>query len=70
VWWIVLLAVGYVLTGVCAVRFRRAHRRFVDAPVVPRPPDEEFTLYELAFLGLSQHRVAKRRWLPWCWEAG
>lgn len=57
--WIVLLVAAYALTAVCAVRFRRAHRAFLDAPVVPRPPEEEFTLHEVAFLHSQERRVVK-----------
>ncbi|HEY5834068.1 hypothetical protein [Streptomyces sp.] len=57
-WWIVVLAAAYLLTGTFAVRFRRAHRRLLDAPVTPRPPEEELTLYAVAFLSLYRRRVA------------
>lgn len=57
-WW-VLLVVAYGSTAACAVRYRRALRVFLDAPVVPRAPGEEFTLYEVAFLQLYEDRVAR-----------
>ncbi|MFD5081970.1 TIGR04222 domain-containing membrane protein [Kitasatospora sp. NPDC058406] len=57
--WRVLLVVAYGSTALCAVRYRRALRVFLDAPVRPRPPDDEFTLYEVAFLSLYEKRVAQ-----------
>ncbi|MDN0197062.1 TIGR04222 domain-containing membrane protein [Streptomyces sp. S.PNR 29] len=56
--WFVALAVLYLLTGVAAVRFRRAYRRFADAPVTRRPQHEELSLYEVAFLHGQGLRVA------------
>ncbi|GAA1391180.1 hypothetical protein GCM10009639_20750 [Kitasatospora putterlickiae] len=48
--WIVVLALAAVLTAVGALRFRRAHRAYMDALVVPREPEEELTVYEVAYL--------------------
>ncbi|MFJ6382594.1 TIGR04222 domain-containing membrane protein [Kitasatospora sp. NPDC092039] len=53
--WIVVLAAAFALTAIGAVRLRRAHRAYVDALVVPRAPEEELTIYEVAYL----HRGAR-----------
>lgn len=55
--WIVLLVAAYALTALCAVPFHRAHRAFLRALVVPRPPEEEFTLHEVAHLRAGARRV-------------
>ncbi|MER7707694.1 TIGR04222 domain-containing membrane protein [Kitasatospora sp. NPDC097605] len=57
--WIVVLAVAGALTAVGAFRLRRAHRAFVDAPVVPRAPGEELTVYEVAYLHRGERTVAR-----------
>ncbi|MFF2353533.1 TIGR04222 domain-containing membrane protein [Kitasatospora sp. NPDC058115] len=57
-WWVLLVA-AYGLGVVCAVRYRRALRVFLHTPVRTRPPDEEFTLYEVAFLEFQEQRVAE-----------
>ncbi|MFF4381224.1 TIGR04222 domain-containing membrane protein [Kitasatospora sp. NPDC001547] len=48
--WIVVLAAAFALTAIGAVRLRRAYRAYVDALVVPRAPEEELTVYEVAYL--------------------
>ncbi|MFC3345958.1 TIGR04222 domain-containing membrane protein [Streptomyces echinoruber] len=55
--WFGVLAVLCLLVGAAAVRFRRAYRRLVDAPVTPRPQHEELSLYEVAFLHGQGWRV-------------
>lgn len=55
--WFGVLAVLCLLVGAAAVRFRRAYRRLVDAPVTPRPQHEELSLYELASLHGQGWRV-------------
>ncbi|GAB2751178.1 hypothetical protein GCM10027072_55390 [Streptomyces bullii] len=56
--WFGVLAVLCLLVSAAAVRFRRAHRRVIRAPVTPRPQHEELSLYELAFLHGQGWRVA------------
>ncbi|WP_336109543.1 TIGR04222 domain-containing membrane protein [Streptomyces sp. PTD9-10] len=58
-WWIVPLTAAYALVAAFSVRFRRRYRRIVNAPVTLRPPDEELTLYEVAYLGFRHRQVAR-----------
>ncbi|MET8767878.1 TIGR04222 domain-containing membrane protein [Streptomyces sp. NPDC004658] len=56
--WGILLGLCCAVTGCAAWFFRRAYRRFADAPVGARPEGVEPGLYEVAFLAGGSEYVA------------